>query len=493
MSDRTRKNRLAFRPGLLEVSLEDRVVLSSVTPFQTAPSAALSGGVSVNPSITISPNLVPTSTSSSVTAQSSVANITTRQIQAAFRQQALLTQIQLRQFVANELRTLSGNATNLTANGRLSPAGRAQFNAAVAGAVNAAALRLSTQASLLPGSATRLVPSIQAALLGRGSTSLTNRLTNLVNSGRLSATQSTQLMTALNRQINSAFASNAGQLNRFFRTTPLNRLSVDATTGQRIPLSQFLANSAVSQINNTFGTLANSVSPLARTALFNTTGALNSAAVAPFQQQFANALSTAGFMTNNVLSLFPNAISTLAPQIQSNLFATGIDNLTGLPFTSFQNGLSGIFTPTGVTTSPLSSSTFNTAFQNAFTPAFQGLTTPINSFFGVTPTTGTGGSFQLPTGFFQNGASFPSAFLPQFMGSTFNNGFNNGFNTTGTGFFGFGTAPTGFNTGFGTGFNSFIGNANQLFGLTGPTTISTGTGTVTGGGTTGTGTGGTVI
>ena len=40
------------------------------------------------------------------------------------------------------------------------------FDAEVSGAVNATALRLSSQASLLPNAAARLVPAIQNTLLG---------------------------------------------------------------------------------------------------------------------------------------------------------------------------------------------------------------------------------------------------------------------------------------------------------------------------------------
>jgi len=186
-----------------------------------------------------------------------------------------------------------------------------------------------------------------------------------------------------------------------------------------------------------------------------------------FQQQFSNALGTAAFQLGSVLSLFPNAQTTLGSQLQSSVFGTGINPVTGQPNNSFMNGLTGLLTFDSGTAPPTFNG-FNTGFQNAFTTAFQNFSTPLNTFFGVTPTTGPGGAFQLPTGFFQNNATFPSVFGSQFNTPLFNNGFNNGFVTTGSGFPGFGTAPTGFNTAFGTGFNNFVGTLNQQFGLTQP-------------------------
>src|SRR5206468_2575103 len=160
-------------------------------------------------------------------------------------------------------------------------------------------------------------PNLQSSLLGSGNNSLTSQITRLTSSGRFLRSQGT-LQNAINRVVNHSFAGNAARLNNFFRTTPLNRLSVDPTTGQRISLSQFVADQAVNQINNSFGALANSVAGNARSSLFNSAGVFNPQGVTPFQQQFANALGTAGFQTNSILSLFPNALTTLGPQLQSS-------------------------------------------------------------------------------------------------------------------------------------------------------------------------------
>jgi hypothetical protein len=255
----------------------------------------------------------------------------------------------------------------------------------------------------------------------------------------------------------------------------LARLSVDATTGQRIPITQFMANQAIDQINNTFGTLANSVGPLAQSALFDADGVFNPQAVSAFQQQFNNALNTAAFQTGSLAALFPNS-TTVASQLQSALFGSGVDATTGLPITSFASGLAGLFPTDATTSTPFTSDLFNTNFQDVFTGAFQNFTTPLSNMLlgGGQSLPGSGGSFQLPTGFFQSGATFPSLFGSQFIGSSFNNGFNNGFATTGNGFIGFGTAPSGFNIDFGTGFNDLVSAANTSFGFSQPTNLGGG-------------------
>jgi hypothetical protein len=467
MSHRPRKNRHAFRPTVGDTCLEDRLVLNAAS-VAAAPvvTVVLTGATRVGQNGT------------------GVGNLSLRQIRLALRQQMAATFNTLHQHVNNQVAAMFANPANLV-HGQLTPQARRALAANISGAIDAAALRLSAQSSLLPGAGARLVPMLQNELLSPARRSLSSQVTRLATTARSRA----GLQNALVAQLNQSFRTNFARLGNFFNTTPLNRLSVN-TTGQRIPLSQFMANQAVNQINNAFGSLANSTINNARTSLFNTAGNLNNQAATAFRQSFLNALGTAAFQTGSILSVFPNAQSTLGQQLQSTLFATGIDRLTNLPAVSFFNNLPGL-TATGTTTSPLTFNSFNTGFQNGFASAFQNFTTPLNQFFGVTPTTGNTGAFQLPNGFFQTGAAFPSVFSNIFNNGTFNNGFNNGFTTTGTGFPGFGVAPTGFNTGFGTGFNGFTGSMNQQFGFTMPVVpvgLSPGTGSA---GTTGIGTGAT--
>lgn len=470
MSTETRKKRIAFRPFLGDFSLEERVVLNgtltSITAGAMEVAAFRNGGGTSNE-------------------QAPLENLTTRQIRQAFRQQFQASQSALREFVTSQARTLFTDPANRGPNGRLAADALANFSANIAGGINATALRLSAQTSLLPGSSHRLIPELQNALLGSqanalNTRSLSSRIANLAGTGLANRSQ-TAFQNAINREINQSFRNSSARFNSFFNPARLNRQSIDPTTGLQVPLSQFLINQAVTQTNNMFGTLANSVGPLARAGLFDTTGTFNPQSLAGFQQQFANALGTAAFQTGSLLSLFPNAATSLAPQLQSAFFGSGIDSVTGLPSTSFFNGFSGVF-PTGTGgTTPFTSTAFDTGFQNAFTTSFSNFTTPLNNFFGIQPT-GTGGISTLPNGFFQAGSTFPSVFGSQFTGSSFNNGFNNGFLSTGSGFPGFGTAPTEFNTGFGTGFNSFANTINQQFGFTQPS-LGTGIGTGIGTGT----------
>jgi hypothetical protein len=470
MDTRSRKNRTAFRPTLGEIRLEERVVLNGATT--AAQVAAFQ-------------------TRAAARAQAHADLATLRQARITANQHLRAASRATRAFVQNQITALYADPNNLDFRGRPTTAALANLKANIHGALDATALQLSTQASLLPGS-TNLVGGLQNSLLGAQRNSLTSRLDRLIDSGRVTRSPAA-FRRMMDLTTHQTFARDLVQLNRFLVTTPFRRLSVDPTTGQRVPLSQFMANQAVNQINNTFGLLANSVGANARTALFDPAGNFNPQGVSAFQQQYNSALGTAAFQVGNILSAFPNAQTTLGSGLQSSIFGTGTNAATGQPITSLANSLSGVLpTGTGTTTggTPLTLGAFNTGFQNAFTSAYQNFTTPINTFLGVTPTTGTVGNYQLPTGFFQPGATFPSLFGPQFNTSTFNSGFNNGFATTGMGFPGFGTTPTGFSAGFGTGFNSFINTANQGFGLTttGGTTGLLGTGLTTGVGTT-TGTG----
>jgi hypothetical protein len=223
------------------------------------------------------------------------------------------------------------------------------------------------------------------------------------------------------------------------------------------------------------------VAPGGQTGLANpTTGQIRNAsgqqllATAPRPSAQASLLPASSQLVSNPQTSAPGNQNP-SPQLQSVSF-------TGQPSASFAGGMSGLF-PTGAGTSPFTPATFNTNIQSAFLPGFQNLATPLNQFFVVPMTTGTGGASQSTTGFFQTGTTFPSVFGIPSTGS----GFNNGSLTTGSGFPGFGTAPVGFNTNFATGFNTFMSGVNQEFGIIPPNLgVGTAIGLVTG---TGLGTG----
>lgn len=489
MSHKPRKNRIAFRPQLDDGRLEERVVLNAAAagaPWASYLQAGMGGptGQSSQTSQLQSPNLAGRINRPGLGPLAQA-----RQLNMLYRQQIRNTQQTLQQYARTQIANAYGNAANLGADGRLTLQARTSLQNNLNGALDAVAYQLSSQAALLPGATNgNLLSNIQDGLLGARRNSLSSRIATALNSGRFGRSQA-MLQNVLDRQIAGSLMGNSMQLGNFLRSTPLANLSVDATSGQRIPISQFMSNQAAQQINNTLGTLANNIGPLAQSTLFDpTTGAFNSQAVGGFQQQFGNALNTAAFQAGNLLSLFPNS-SSVRSQLGTAFFDNGVNATTGLPNTSFANSLAGVFpTSTGTNTSPFTSDVFNTGFQNGFTNAFQNFSTPLNNFFGIQPTTGTGTSM-LPTGFFQSGATFPSVFGSQF-GSNFNNGFNNGFLTNGSGLPGFGTAPTGFNNDFGTGFSNFITSTSGGLGPYPTSFLGGGTGTTGLGGTGTTGLGG---
>ena len=345
----------------------------------------------------------------------------------------------------------------------------ANFNASIAGALDATALRLSVQASLLPNSGARLLPAIQNAILGSGPRSLASRLTTLAQSGQLSGSTGTSTQ-ALTRMLNTSTQQTASQLTNYFDTTPVNRLSVNSS-GQRIPIQQYIGGQLLNQVGNTFGSLAQSFPTVASAILYpngtTTTTTPTQTNLNAFTTQYNNALATAAFVLGSGLSVLPSA-SSVVSQLQPLLFglangSTGSTGTTGLAGSTGTTGLTGS-TGSGTLSSLVSalqnlqygSTGFNTAVSNAFSSSFQNLVTPIARAFDMN------GSLNavLPT------SGFTSLFGSPFTGSTFFNGFNNGFSTgTNTGFIGFGMAPNAFNTSFGTGFNNFVTNFNQNLGF----------------------------
>jgi hypothetical protein len=434
MNNRTRK-RQAFRPMVGEASLEKRLVLSSVvtattesgaTPLVTVVMPLTTPGVTPPPAAPpFNPHVIAARAAHRLTV-AHLRAVYARQVRAAMR----------------DLRTaIRTNVVQLRASGTTPTAPQlADFNARVGGAIDATALRLSSQAALLPGAGTRLIPAIQNALLGSGSRSLISRLSTLAQAGQLSGSAGA-LQSALTRQINLAGRQTTAQLNNFFSTTPLNSLSVNSS-GQRIPLQQFMGNQLLNQLGNTLGILSQNFPTVANAALFpnGITGIPTQSVLNAFGTQVGNALGTAAFQLGSALALFPGSANVIA-QLQPMLF--GAANSTNSLVSALQN-------------LQFSSTGFNTAVANAFNNAFQSFATPLGSFFQMTGQS----NLALPT------TGFTNPFGSLFSGSSFNNGFNNGFATgTNIGFIGFGQAPSAFNTNFGTGFNNLVSTLNQNMGF----------------------------
>jgi hypothetical protein len=414
---RQKRTRVGFRPSVGETRLEDRVVLSV---SKTIGAAAIHSLVVQPP-----PAPPPFSPLTTLTAQQ-VRNAYVRQFQAA--------SVDLRNSIRSE-------TTKLFANGRPTAQQIAAFNATVAGQIDATALRVSSQGLLLPGKSQQLVSNIQNSLLGSSSNSLLNRIQMVSQSSRFT-TSAAALQNAISQQVNRTFAMGNNQLNTFFNTTSLNRLSVDST-GQRIPLPQFFGQQITSQLANSLGSLAQSFSNQASTLLFPTDSTTpTTAAVNAFNNQFAQALNTSAFQLASDLSLF-NGATGVIPRLQDSLFGSG----SGALFTS----IVGI---------PNQATNFASNTSTVFNGGFGSLGNPLNSLFRLN----SGLNTTLPTSHFTN------VFNPALTGNTFNSGFNNGF---GSGFIGFGQASTGFNTNFGTGFNNLVSSTNQGLGLMPPAPLST--------------------
>lgn len=472
MSASSRKNRKAFRPAFNDIPLEDRVVLNA-----TPRTALIGAGLW------------------QVARQDRLA---LPAVQRSYLNQLHASQRFFSQFANEQAAALYQTPENWGPDGRVTIDALANYGNAMAGGINATVFRLSSQIGLLPGSA-RVVNAVQNSFMGSQPNSLASRITRLVSSPRAS-TSPWMLQQAVNRDINQTFRADTAALGNYFHTTPIARLSVDQTTGRLIPITPYMAQGATAQINNIFGAMVNSVNGIAAQTIFDAEGNYNPAGRQRFEQLYVDALSTAAAQVGGVLSVFPNGDS-LASQLQDAIFATGTNAETGLPNVSLLNALINALPPTptgspaapaamvmadalipapvgpgllGPGQGPLNLSQFQTNYQNQFAGAYGSFTTPINNFFGIAQPTG------LPSGFFQAGATFPNLYGPSFTGSTFNEGFNNGFLATGSGFPGFGVAPSNFPGAYGTGFNGLIGSMNGRFGFNAPSLFNAGVGGIGG-------------
>lgn len=468
-----RRNRFAFRPTAEGASLEDRVVLDAglTTVFDLG-----QGVTAVVPSTAPWASTLGPPVAAQLAAQDRQAlrlarqldMLETRQFQRAYQEQVRAASRDLRTFLDAEIQ-------NLYAAGQPTPAQVEEFNAMVGGALNATALRVSSQAALLPGSEARLLPAVQNALLGDARNTLPARLQGLTlgqGPGAARNLASPQaLQAAIGRQVDQSFRGIGNQFNSFFRGNTLARQSVDAF-GQRVPIGQFLGGRAIDQFGNTLGALGSSFGTVGNTALFaNGATTATPEALAAFQSQYRNALGTAAFQLGSALSVFPNASTGVIPQLQTAMFGTPPGS--GLDFTfdptSGGSGINNFGLFGSLAGLPTTATDFPTAAGLPFTDGFAGFTGPLSNFFGLPATQ----AFNLPTG------NFTNVLGQQFLGNNFAGGFNTGF---GSGFPGFGTAPTtGFNPNFANGFNNFVGGVNPTIGFTLPTIATTPIGGVGGG------------
>jgi hypothetical protein len=393
MRAQRKKNMFAYRPVVSEARLESRLVLNTHVPTVAAQVAAHSAA-----------------------AQNALA---ARQLRAAFQAQVRAAQVNLQNLTQMEMR-------QIFTNGGPTQQQLVDFHAFVAGAVDATAFRLSSQAALLPGSA-NLVARIQRTLLDQTANGVINRLTAVGLTG--TSLSNAALQNAITRGVNPAIAQTNAALNGFFNTTNLARLSVDQN-GFPIPLSQFMGQQVVTQLANSLGNIAFGFPTVANSVLFpNGATTATTAAQTAFLNQAGQALATAGFQLGNNLVLLPQAFISSFPQVQS-AFAGPTSSL----FSAIQN-------------LPASSTTFNTAAMTAFHNNFQTLVSPLSTALALSP------QFNPVFAATQNPSIFTSA------SATFGNGFNTGF---GTGFPGFGVMPTSINGNLVSGFNIIVNSGNPF-------------------------------
>ena len=315
MSNANRK-RTWFRPSVTEARLEERLVLSSGTGVTAVANPAV---VQVIPSpvyaeLDLTPPPAAPPVSAAVARARASHKLTVRQLRADYTKQVRAAARDLRSAIKADIAQLYANGSTPTAQQL------ADFKASAAGAVNATALRLSTQAALLPDSA-RLVSAVQNEVLGSGAKSLASRLVSLAQSGKLSGSTAAS-SCALATTFNTASQQTISQINHYFNTTPVNSLSVNSS-GQRIPLEQYLGSQLLNQVGDTLGSLAQSFPNVANAMLFpnGTTGTPTQAATNAFTTQYDNALATAAYQLGSGLALFPGS-SALVSQIQPILFGT---------------------------------------------------------------------------------------------------------------------------------------------------------------------------
>ena len=412
---RQKKNRSAFRPILGDASLEERVVLSSVAVGGHIAAAAVQNG-----------------------------NLTVKQLAAAYAAQDRSAFQNLNQTIKQEVQQL------YAAPKRPTRQELADLNAKVAGQVNVVAFRLSSQEALLPNSVNRLVPNLQNALMSSNPNSLLSRVQAVTASNRLT-NSAASLQSALTNQINTVFTNNRAQLGNFLNNTNFARASVDQS-GNPIPLQQFLSQNIVNQFGSTLSGLSQGFMNAANSMLF-ANGAMNpsSSALQTFQGQAGNALNLAAFQLANNLNLLNGAPTTLLPQLQSGIFGSSNPGTgTGSP-TGLFNALQAL--PFGG-----SSTDFSSGVSSAFNQAFSNVSSSIGSFFNNPAQVN---SLLPPSN---------TIFNPTFTNSNFFGGFNSGF---GSGFPGFGTAPSSVNPNFPSSFRDSISMSNNSFGFNVPIFVTT--------------------
>ena len=165
----------------------------------------------------------------------------------------------------------------------------------------------------------RLVSAVQNEILGSGARSLASRLVSLAQSGKLSGSTAAS-SRALARLFNTASQQTISQINHYFNTTPVNRLSVNAAgSGSRWSSTSAASSSTRSATPSGPWPRASRTSPTRCCSPTAPRALPTQAAMNAFTTQYDNALATAAYQLGSGLSLFPGS-SSVVSQIQPILF-----------------------------------------------------------------------------------------------------------------------------------------------------------------------------
>jgi hypothetical protein len=441
---RTMRKRITIRPSIGDQRLEDRVVLSSVPTANAAPPIVI-----LTPSVTPPPAAAPVSATAIV-----------KRLRNTLDSEFKDARTDLRHVLDAAIKQLYAHGAKPNAQQK------AAYDAKVDGAVDAAALRLSAPVSILPGSATGVVPTIENDLLN----GLTSRVAAITQSPQ-STVSAQALQTAVNQAANSASTRALTKVTNFLDTAPLSKLSV-TSTGASVPLQEYMADQVVSQLERnlaqfaqTFPSAANvitqsstgSLDPTTSTGTTGslvtsttgttaTTGSTTTANIPTLAQELlsqgngsaASALATIGFVVGSELALFPGS-SHLVSQL------VGVSPASTTAVTSVPTPVTGLVSSTSPTTT--ATTALNTGLTN--------LVTPITAFLdesGPSDLALSGANFSNP---FASGTATPAnnaTFTIGSVNSTFGSEAANAF------------ASSSFSTNFGTGFSTLV-NLMETTGL----------------------------
>ena len=251
---------------------------------------------------------------------------TVRQLRHAYTRQVKLAALDLRNAVATDIQQLYADN-----NGDPTSQQMANLTASVEGAVDATALQLSSEASLLPASSNRLVPAIQNSLLGSGSRSLATTLNSILQSAGNTATAQ-QLQRTLGRVIAMAPANWwVGSTTTSAR--PVSTSSPLIAAASKFPFRSTWPISSSANLATRWDRWqkATRVSPtrcsIPMTWRATSSQVASQALTSEFNTMASNALATAAMQLGSDLSLF-SGDSSVASQLDPLLFGTTTSTTT---------------------------------------------------------------------------------------------------------------------------------------------------------------------